>query len=255
MSKALRKKSSSGPKPKPRPEFNFASMLGGDLTEEQKVTAVNNICKKINTKFLVLEQRYSIRIKLRPLDTKFCLRKDPVVNIPTFLSVPNSAYGIASVPIVSPVTVNRPLHVSVPVPLGVGVRASPFGPSLGLGAVGVIGFSPSLMLGVGSANDGGYEAKLREMAERVKIYQEIKKYLESITPRTTATTPTTATTLTTSTPPRNPAIEKYFERNEERNDVDTGSFLDSDDLDPYNTPEKIGNAINSLSTTTSTHGP
>lgn len=217
--------------------FDFQKMMGGALTDTQKVEMVNKICKKINTKFFMLEQKYDIRIKLKPLDTKFCLRTNPIISVPSVLTVDNPYYGIPSTPIVASVAVQQPTLVPVPVSVPVGIRTH--GP-LGMRTVG-IGMHTGIGIGFGlgyAPPSDGYENKLREMAERVQIYTKIKNYLPSH-----PTTPTSATSTLTTSPARDPTIERYFERVYERNDTDVDALSTVDDLDSYDSSEKIKGII------------
>lgn len=229
--------------------FDFKKMIGGALTDTQKVEMINKICKKINTKFFVLEQKYSIRIKLKPLDTKFCLRTNPVISVPSILTVDNPHYGIPPTPIITTVAVQQPTLVPVPVSVPFGIRTrGPFG----MGSVG-IGMVPSMGFGLGYIPPtDGYESKLCEMADRVQIYTKIKAYLEGLYPLGSLTTspstrvPFSSPPPTTTSPPRDPTIERYFERVVERNDVDSSEFS-LDDLDAYDSSDKIKGKIESTS--------
>lgn len=213
-------------------EFDFMNMFGGaEPSDEDKNKAINILSKKINAKFLKLEQSYNIRIKLKPLDTNFCLKKNNVVNIPSIIRVSNPHYGIPPIMTTSSITLPSVQPVMVPTIMP--------------------GLFPTFGVGIGmemrtATND--YEKKLCELAERVKIYQQIKTDFENIKTKCDAETTDDKKTNCYNTE-RQKLNKQHFDL------IDESDFASPDDLSSYDSSEKIKSEITPLITPSTTPSP
>lgn len=145
--------------------INTIIQYGGKLSNSEKITILNTVSKHINKKIKIIEYKYAIQIKLEPL---------PIDN---WQSMPKNILISSVAKINGPIKGEIPLYtnaqVNIPTPsfsnITAGIPLSPFGPVLGVPAIGINPFG----------NNNTIDEKNNKAIKYIEILKSIQSQLEN----------------------------------------------------------------------------
>lgn len=145
--------------------LNTILQHGGTLTNSEKVTILNDVSKHINKKIKILEYTYGIKIKLEPLSTDNYDSLPKNISIATVAKIDGPVRG--EIPIVTSAQISLPTPTISQVTTG--IPLTPYGPILGVPAIGINPFG----------NTSSLDEKNKKAIKYIEILRSIKSQLEN----------------------------------------------------------------------------